>query len=60
MPDLDGRTVAQLQRIRVPVPRSLARCTKTELFVVLLSALFGAFTKSWSDIHCHPDTRNTV
>jgi GntR family transcriptional regulator, transcriptional repressor for pyruvate dehydrogenase complex len=35
----------------------LSRCTKNELFVVLLSALFGAFTKSWSDIHCQPDTR---
>ena len=35
----------------------LARCTKNELFVVLLSALFGAFNKSWSNIHCQPDTR---
>jgi DNA-binding FadR family transcriptional regulator len=37
----------------------LARCTKNELFVVLLSALFGAFNKSWSSIHCQPDTRKS-
>ena len=36
---------------------SLARCTKNELFVVLLSALFGAFNKSWSNIHCQPEAR---
>lgn len=35
----------------------LARCTKNELFVVLLSALFGAFAKSWSNIHAHSETR---
>ncbi len=36
---------------------SLARCTKNELFVVLLSALSEAFKRSWTDIHAHSATR---
>lgn len=36
---------------------NLARATKNELFVVLLSALFGAFNRSWCDIHAASATR---
>ena len=35
----------------------LARCSKNELLVVLLSALFGALDKTWSNIHAHCETR---
>ncbi|MCZ2079486.1 MAG: FadR family transcriptional regulator [Bryobacterales bacterium] len=52
-----GERLRRYNELEFDFHLTLARCTKNELFVILLSALSGAFHQSWACIHNRPETR---